>query len=134
MADVLAEFLGDGKCIVEFEEEKMELVSGKVAEPGHVTPYHLFLAGILACVTMNAGYALEKAGIDAEVTAEVTGEKDWDRLAVTEVKITIRVKLKDDTDPEEARKIAEKGAGKCILSRTLGPAIVSKKVIVERED
>ncbi|WP_456482423.1 OsmC family protein [Methanopyrus sp.] len=133
MADVTAEFLGDSECAVEFEEEKMELVSGKVAEPGHVTPYHLFLAGILACVTMNAGHALEKAGIDAEVTAEATGEKDWDRLAVTEVKITVRVKLKDDTDPDEARKIAEKCADRCILSRTLGPAIVSKEVVVEKE-
>ena len=133
MPDVIAEFLGDGECAVEFEEERMELVSSKVAEPEHVTPYHLFLAGILSCVTMNAGRALEKAGIDAEVTAEATGKKDWDRLAVT-IESTIRVKLKDDTDSDEVRKIVEKGADRCILSRTLGSAIVSKEVVVEREN
>ncbi|MEO2241648.1 MAG: OsmC family protein [Euryarchaeota archaeon] len=130
---VTAEFLGDGECEVELEDERMKLTSGKVAEAGETTPLHLFLAGLLACVVTNVGHALEKEGIDAEVTGEATGERDWDRGAVTEVKVRVRVKLRDDTDPEKAKKVAERGADRCIISRTLGPAIVDREVVVERE-
>ena len=130
---VTAEVLDKGHCAVEFAGERKRLTSSKIAKGDEVTPVHMFLSGLLACVLMNADAALREENIDAEVTGEAIGERDFDRGAITDIRIKIRVKLRDDTDPEEAKKIAERGADRCIISRTLGHAIVHKEVIVESE-
>ncbi len=124
-------FLGDGECEVEFVDgERMRLKSGKIAGPGEVSPLHLLAASALACTVMNAGHALEKEGIEAEVTGEARAEKDERRNVVCSIDIVIRVKPEGDVDPEEVERVARKGAAKCVITRTLGPVIVDVDVEV----
>ncbi len=128
--DVCCVFLGDGECEVEFVEERMKLKSGKVAKEGEVSPLHLLAASALACTVMNAGHALEKEGIEAEVTGEAKAEKDERRNVICSLDIVIRVKPEGDVDPEEVKRVAEEGASRCVITRTLGPVVVDVDVEV----
>ena len=128
--EISAEFLDMFEVMLNIKGLKIHSKGGKGAVNEKISPMDLFLSGLCGCICIAVGNSLKANNIDAEIKVDGKVEKSFEEGKIKKITINIHVKVNEDMDKEELKKLVLEGSKKCLISNSLNCEI-EKNVIFE---